>query len=1274
MLLRRTAFLLLVAHALSLTPALGQVMVSVRDTSARPVDTLLVPVDVSGLVPGNEIFGVQATLAIGSPGVTIFGVETSGTLSAGSSALYNSTTSKLAIAFTSPATSNGILIYLKVAVSGSPGSTYTISMTGLQLNEGSPTATADNGSLYIRYVYIQPHAPTGVVLGDTLVFSVTGNPVLPLTWSSSAPSIGSIDANGRFIALTQGFVRVRVVDGEGKSDSSSAFSVNPTTLRSLTITIPDTSQVQTLEIGIPVRVSDVTGLGITSAQFTITYNTTYLQYVSSTAAGTMTVSWNAPTVNPSVPGTVQYALAGTTELSGSGPLIFARFLVKAAPLSPSPVNLSNVQFNEGIEAILDNGIFTPLPAPLITVVPGRFSALKGETVPVVSTIGGTGPYAYASSNPVVATVNSGTGLLTVLTRGPVRILVTDGQGFPGSSDTIRTYDFVASLPDTGFLKGDSIDIPLMIGTTTGLNITSYQFNVGYDTAVVAFRGVVSNGSLSEGYAIDVRDTSGVLRIAGAGASPLAGAGRLMSLRFLAQPGAENDDFSYLNISNFQFNEPGSLTPAALPVSGRVGIVVPSFARSFIFDGLGDRVRVTDAAPLNPSAIPSAYQISGNAITLEAWVYLIGLPGVNAEYVIAARGATSTFGVDPWFSYALRVENSTGVPRFNFLLSTGTAGEIFGATADTVSVQTGRWYHVAGTYDGTTARLYVEGELKSAQVSGGMQIGSGSIGFYIGGTTYGYFKGLIDEVRLWNVSRDQTQIQTAKDAALLGTESGLAGYWPLDSTYVSGSDVLTPDRTVNHNDLAVQFDARMAAFPHGSTVQFAPTNLSIAPAAVGGGYALTETAYNALLLTDGWPVATINVTQSPTGMTLAGDSIHWTPIASQFGRFPIVASLTNSVGSIDDTVYVFVEAIRTFGNQVSVDITHRGKFGAFGGFDKGVRFNGKNGLYAGDFSLVDRNNAKYAGGLYATTNSFRPVTGFTDIPSRFNGFTAFSTSFTDEWETGSRIGVRVFQVAHVKQTAPDDRYTIIEYRVVNESGSPIDDIFAQMSADFDIGVLTNNVGGYDSTLGLAYSFENGGATNSAYYGFQLLSHAASGAAVIEIGQDPSFIRSTANLTSFPAIAGSAIDTRIQISTGPFTLASNETLTVAFSYLAADDLNQLRITAQQARTTYESQTTSVPYANGALPKAFTLEQNYPNPFNPSTMIGFNLPVESAVRLEVYNVLGQRVAILRDGPLGPGFHQVEWNQRIDSGVYYYRIESVALDGSERRFAGIRRMILLK
>ncbi|HAV22765.1 MAG TPA: hypothetical protein DCX46_04580, partial [Bacteroidetes bacterium] len=87
-----------------------------------------------------------------------------------------------------------------------------------------------------------------------------------------------------------------------------------------------------------------------------------------------------------------------------------------------------------------------------------------------------------------------------------------------------------------------------------------------------------------------------------------------------------------------------------------------------------------------------------------------------------------------------------------------------------------------------------------------------------------------------------------------------------------------------------------------------------------------------------------------------------------------------------------------------------------------------------------------------------------------------------------------------------------------------------------------------------------------------------------------------------------------------------------------------------------------------------QNYPNPFNPSTMIGFNLPVESAVRLEVYNVLGQRVAILRDGPLGPGFHQVEWNQRIDSGVYYYRIESVALDGSERRFAGIRRMILLK
>jgi len=93
---------------------------------------------------------------------------------------------------------------------------------------------------------------------------------------------------------------------------------------------------------------------------------------------------------------------------------------------------------------------------------------------------------------------------------------------------------------------------------------------------------------------------------------------------------------------------------------------------------------------------------------------------------------------------------------------------------------------------------------------------------------------------------------------------------------------------------------------------------------------------------------------------------------------------------------------------------------------------------------------------------------------------------------------------------------------------------------------------------------------------------------------------------------------------------------------------------------------------LPKGFILHQNYPNPFNSTTLIRYALPAASgqwsAVRLEVYNILGQKVATLVDGEQTPGYRSVSWNaQDMASGVYFYK-----LTASE--FASIRKMILLK
>jgi hypothetical protein len=89
---------------------------------------------------------------------------------------------------------------------------------------------------------------------------------------------------------------------------------------------------------------------------------------------------------------------------------------------------------------------------------------------------------------------------------------------------------------------------------------------------------------------------------------------------------------------------------------------------------------------------------------------------------------------------------------------------------------------------------------------------------------------------------------------------------------------------------------------------------------------------------------------------------------------------------------------------------------------------------------------------------------------------------------------------------------------------------------------------------------------------------------------------------------------------------------------------------------------------LPVQFDLSQNYPNPFNSVTTISFALPEASEVRLDVYNILGQRVTTLIDGPWQAGIHGVTWDaSEIASGIYYCKMTA-------GYFVKVGKMVLLK
>ena len=98
-----------------------------------------------------------------------------------------------------------------------------------------------------------------------------------------------------------------------------------------------------------------------------------------------------------------------------------------------------------------------------------------------------------------------------------------------------------------------------------------------------------------------------------------------------------------------------------------------------------------------------------------------------------------------------------------------------------------------------------------------------------------------------------------------------------------------------------------------------------------------------------------------------------------------------------------------------------------------------------------------------------------------------------------------------------------------------------------------------------------------------------------------------------------------------------------------------------------------AKADVPETFALYQNYPNPFNPTTTIAFDLKEASNVTLDVYNILGQKVAEWSYGTMNAGSYKEEISMnRYSSGVYYYRIEAVGSKGD--RFLSVKKMMLVK
>ena len=105
-----------------------------------------------------------------------------------------------------------------------------------------------------------------------------------------------------------------------------------------------------------------------------------------------------------------------------------------------------------------------------------------------------------------------------------------------------------------------------------------------------------------------------------------------------------------------------------------------------------------------------------------------------------------------------------------------------------------------------------------------------------------------------------------------------------------------------------------------------------------------------------------------------------------------------------------------------------------------------------------------------------------------------------------------------------------------------------------------------------------------------------------------------------------------------------------------LDDVRLVAARAATP----TAVLQQRPAAVPEAFSLAQNYPNPFNSTTAIGFALPRAGAIRLAIFNLLGQQVAVLAEGTHPAGSYTLRWDgvndggRALAAGLYFYRLQT--------------------
>jgi hypothetical protein len=385
------------------------------------------------------------------------------------------------------------------------------------------------------------------------------------------------------------------------------------------VSLPDVQAEAGQTITVPLEVDDLTERDITSYEFTVNFNPDVVSVADVNATNTVTPS--DPSFNVPSPGELRVSFATDTALSGGGALLNLELDLTDAgssPLAFQRFQMFDSEANEIATSTSDGSVEATgveISIPDVTADAGTMISIPVE----VDSLTGRNATSYEFTLPFDESILTVTGVsidgtLTPSTpefnvvNGELRVSFATDQPLEGSgtllnvegrlsgagTDSLNIASFQlfdqggaeiptttvgglltsngvpVSLPDVQANVGESIEIPIEVGSLDGRNITSYEFTLPFDASIVDVTGVSEEGSITPS-APQVNIVNGELRVSFASDTPLQGEGTLLNVQAQVV-GSGSTPLAFQNFQLFddQANDvPVMLTPGSVEGTGIV---------------------------------------------------------------------------------------------------------------------------------------------------------------------------------------------------------------------------------------------------------------------------------------------------------------------------------------------------------------------------------------------------------------------------------------------------------------------------------------------------------------------------------------------------------------------------------------------------------------------------------------------------------------------------------------------------------------------------------